>query len=479
MSLRTKPLGSSRALPQAVPWLCLVSIPALVCAGCAGVTSAIPREGRTVSGQTSTSAGVPINIDNPNAFTDALQTVSVPLQVSGRAFLPPLSQFIGLDIRYIGSVRKQAGLISSGPVIVSGQNGIVIQGLHITNPNGDCATVTDSDHITIRQSEIGPCSGNGIVINGGNTINVFDNYIHPEGKLAGCCDFTDGIFAKGTANLTVGGNVIAYGEANIEAQNQTNLAIIGNFFLNPRNSRNRGQNIQVFYGSSNVLIENNYTIASLDTALYKFAENQEDSINFGGSRARGFTNGIIARNNYITGGHSPSGCGLIAETGANNARFLSNTLVDTGQCGIGIADGKNHVVDSNKVLNIRPVNGGGNTAIYVWKVNFFDPRCGPVQISNNIASAIASDGSANSFWNGGGCDPVTITNNSFDATAQQALSPATLKLRAPPIPPQPHNCVIASPFTHNASSPACASYTAGGEEAAPRRLSPLPHSPPS
>jgi acid phosphatase len=355
-----------------------------------------------------------------------------------------------------------AGLTPSGPITVSGQSGVVVQGLHITNPSGDCVTITNSTNITIRQSEIGPCSGNGIVINNGNTINIFDNYIHPEGTLAGCCDVTDGIFANGTQSLTVQGNVIAYGEANIEAQNQTNITIIGNFFLNPRNSGSRGQNIQVFYGSSNALVENNYTLASVDTTLYKFAESQEDSINFGASATGNLTNGIIARNNYMTGGHSAFGCGLIADTGVNRAQLLSNTLVDTGQCGIGIADGTNHVVDSNKVLNSAPVSGGGNNAIYVWKVNSSDPPCGPVQISNNIASAIASDGSANSFWNGGGCEPVTTTNNTFDAAAQQELSPATVKLPPPPIPPQPNTCVIASPFTNNTALPACGGSGSGG-----------------
>jgi hypothetical protein len=210
------------------------------------------------------------------------------------------------------------------------------------------------------------------------------------------------------------------------------------------------------------LVENNYTLASVDTSRYKFAESQEDSINFGASTTGNFTSGIIARNNYITGGHSASGCGLIAETGANGAQFLSNTLVDTGQCGIAIADGKNHLVDSNRVLNSTPVSGGGNTAIYVWKVNSSDPHCGPVQISNNIASATAFDSSANSFWNGGGCEPVTMTNNTFDAAAQQALSSGKVKLPPPSVPPQPNNCVIASPFTNNVSLPACGSGGVGG-----------------
>jgi hypothetical protein len=349
-------------------------------------------------------------------------------------------------------------LTPSGPVSLSGQNGVVVQNLHITNPNGDCVSISNSMNITIRQSEIGPCKGNGIVIVNGSTINVFDNYIHPEGTLAGCCDVTDGIFSKGTQNLTVQGNVVAYGEANIEAQNQTGLKIIGNFLLNPRGRANsRGQNVQVFYGSSNVLVQNNYALASTDITKYGFAEDQEDSFDFGGGPSAGPTTGIVARYNYITGGHSVSGCGLTADTAANSAQFLNNTLVNTGQCGIGIADGTNQVVDGNKILNATPVNGGGNAALYVWKVHPSDPVCGPVQISNNVASAISSSGSANSFWDGSGCDPVTMTNNTFDAAAQQALSPASQTLPPPPIPPQPANCAIASPFTTSTALPACGS----------------------
>jgi hypothetical protein len=101
------------------------------------------------------------------------------------------------------------------------------------------------------------------------------------------------------------------------------------------------------------------------------------------------------------------------------------------------------------------VNGGGNTALYVWKATASDPPCGPVQVSNNIASAIATDGSPNRFWHGAGCDPVTLTNNTFDLAAQQALEPPAQKLPPPSIPPGPKDCVVASPFTNNTSFAPC------------------------
>jgi hypothetical protein len=438
-----------------------------------------PASGATVSGTITVSTSVTdsIGITKVEFYLDGgLQTtaISSPYNWTWRtasasntnhtilvkAYDPASNSTTASETLIVNNSGSSGGgvLTPSGPISLSGQNGVVVQNLHITNPNGDCVSISNSMNITIRQSEIGPCKGNGIVITNGNTINVFDNYIHPEGTLAGCCDVTDGIFSKGTQNLTVQGNVVAYGEANIEAQNQTGLNIIGNFFLNPRGRANsRGQNVQVYYGSSNVLVRNNYALASTDITKYGFAEDQEDSMNFGGDPSAGPTTGIVAQNNYITGGRSVSGCGLTADTAANDAQFLNNTLVNTGQCGIGIADGTNQVVQGNKILNATPVNGGGNAALYVWKVHSSDPVCGPVQISNNVASAIATDGSANSFWDGGGCDPVTMTNNTFDAAAQQALSPASQTLPPPPIPPQPAKCAIASPFTTSTALPDCGS----------------------
>ena len=347
---------------------------------------------------------------------------------------------------------------TSGPITIDGQNGTVVENLHITNPNGDCITVTNSTNIVIHKSEIGPCGGNGVNVSGGNTVGIYDSYIHPGKPLAtGCCDTHDGIFASGTSNLSIQGNVIAYGESNVELSNVATATVTGNFLLNPINSdpsqpadgQSRGHNFQAWSNSSNVTLKNNYTLSSTDTTKYLFAENQEDSINLG------LTNGVIASSNYVTGGHSPSGCGLVIDTGANSAQLLNNTLLDTGQCGIGIADGTNQIVDGNKILNRNPVSGGGNTALYVWKATASDPPCGPVQVSNNIASAIATDGNPNRFWHGAGCDPVTLTNNTFDQAAQQALEPSAQKLPPPSIPPGPKDCVVASPFTNNTSFAPC------------------------
>src|SRR5207302_4274402 len=112
-----------------------------------------------------------------------------------------------------------------------------------------------------------------------------------------------------------------------------------------------------------------------------------------------------------------------------------------------------------EILNTTPVAGGGNTSISVWKQ--YSSACGPVQVSNNIASALDTSGNPNSYWDGGGCAPVTLTNNVFDAAAAALLQPVSTNLPPPPIPPQPFACAVVSPYTNNTSLPSCGGSSSG------------------
>ena len=49
----------------------------------------------------------------------------------------------------------------------------------------------------------------------------------------------------GADTVLLQGNVVAWGEANVEATSVTHLTVLGNFFLNPQNTGSRGQNVQV------------------------------------------------------------------------------------------------------------------------------------------------------------------------------------------------------------------------------------------
>jgi len=336
----------------------------------------------------------------------------------------------------------------NGPLVIENQHHQVYRNLRITSSTGDCVQVTNSSDITIEGSQIGPCGGNGVNISGSRKIQIFDSYIHPETLSPGCCDHNDGVLIQKASAIIIQGNVIAYGESNIEASyGVADLVVNGNFLLNPRGPFPRGQNAQA-WTSSNIVVRNNYTLSSRNTQIYLYPDHQEDSINFG------IGTGFIAQSNYITGGQSPSGCGLIADDGANSVQFTGNSLVDTGQCGIGLASGTGQVVDHNRILNRNPVPGAGNTALYVWS-QYKGVACGPVTISNNIATEVRADGSQSGYWNGGGCEPVTQSGNTWNEAALALLTPVEAKLPPPLIPPLPRHCVIRSPYSTQTMWPAC------------------------
>lgn len=345
----------------------------------------------------------------------------------------------------------------SGPIVMTGKKGAVIEDVQITSPSGDCVQIANSTNITIRNSEIGPCGGNGIRIRGGSGVRIVDSYIHPETQSPHCCDHNDGIFALDTSDVLIQGNVIAYGESNVEVHDSNDVTVKGNFLLNPRGPFPRGNNFQCWThsgkaegpGCNDIKVDDNYTLSSTDTQKYLYPEATQDSISFG------YTNGAQANNNFIAGGHSKSGCGLIADRSAHNTVFDNNRLLDAGQCGIGIADGIKHVVDSNKVLNRTPIPGSGNQGIYVWRSYHEKGNCSDSTVTNNISLAYKMDGSKSGFWKGEGCGPLTQANNRFGADALGSLKQVDQIFQPPSVPPQPYACVATSPYSNQTHWPAC------------------------
>jgi len=339
-------------------------------------------------------------------------------------------------------------LTPSGPIVIDGESGTVIQGLKITSTTGDCVSIKNSANITILNSEIGPCAGNAVRIYGGTGIGIYDSYIHPETQSPGCCDHNDGIFAYGNpSSLFIQGNVIAYGESNIEVQGGTAVNVIGNLLLNPRGPYPRGQNFQCWSNCSNIVVQNNYALSSTDTSEYLYPDATEDSLSFG------LTDTALIQGNFVTGGHSVSGCGIMADTYSNAGTITQNVLLNTAACGIGLTDGS-HTANGNRVYNTNPVSGGGNTAMYVAHYGQ-SSVCGPMTITNNIADEIRSDGYHSGWWDAGSCGSIDTSTDVFGAAADPQLTPVSTVFVPPLIPPQPKNCVVVSPYSTQSSAAPC------------------------
>jgi len=346
-------------------------------------------------------------------------------------------------------------------LVINGVHNVTYSRLNISTSNGDCIQLINSTNVTIQASNIGPCGGRGVLINGGTGNKIYDNYIHVENLASGCCDTHDGVAVYNSANDTLRGNVIAYGETNVEGLGgATNLSVIGNALLNPRGPFPRGQNVQLAGASSSTISGNFAYSCTLDgssgvqcVASYLYSENQEDSINLY------YSSNDTVENNYVEGGHSPSGCGIIEDDSSSTETIANNIVYNTGQCGINVADGTDSEISGNKILNLNLVTGGGNTALMIWKE--YTPPCGSVLVSGNTTSEVRSDGYDSGYWDGGGCDPITCDGtqtdvwscNSFGSYNQLANDAAVKD--PPPIPPMPERCVANSPFSTQTSVPGC------------------------
>ena len=361
-------------------------------------------------------------------------------------------------------------------LVIQNQSGVVISGLKISTTSGDCIQIINSTNITIQASQIGPCGTNGttndsrgIYVSGGSGINVYDNYIHVENQASVCGDSHDGIFITNSADsVNIQGNVIAYNEQNVRMWDASNVHIVGNFVLNPRGALScsdpdnlPGHSIQAWadggtgYWNSNIAVSNNYLLNSGDLSKYRFASNDSDSI------SAGLTKGFTVNGNYVVGGNYAKGCGVIADFGTTNANFSGNIISNPVNCGIGLSGGAGAVVSNNKILNLTP------SAPYATGITLSGGQC-PISITGNIASAFQGNGPNQgawnqAYWSSGSCSAPSLSGNTFDTgctlpncPAYNLLYPVASTNRPPLIPPQPHACVAASPYSTQTSTSACA-----------------------
>jgi Right handed beta helix region len=238
----------------------------------------------------------------------------------------------------VGPTTTPAGAISGGT---------------ISNPNGTCIVVKTPGQV-IENVTIGPCGDGGIDIQAANVI---------------------------VRNVT-----IRQAHTNIRVYD-TSGAVIENSRLENPVSSGGGYEQQISIDkSTNVTIRNNTLVCSGSCG-------QEDAIGIFES------SNIVITGNSISGGNSGSGCGVMADAGVARLTITNNTIQNQVNCGIGIANGTDHLVQGNSI------SGYGNVGIYVW--NQYGGTCSRITISNNNVSG------SNPWWNGGGCSQVTVTGNNF------------------------------------------------------------------
>src|SRR6202035_5819720 len=94
-------------------------------------------------------------------------------------------------------------VLTSTLTLTSANNGQTFNNYRISTTSGDCVDMNGASNVTFENSDIGPCAGRGIYINGGSGNNVYDSYIHVETTAGACCDGHDGVFVHGSNSDTI------------------------------------------------------------------------------------------------------------------------------------------------------------------------------------------------------------------------------------------------------------------------------------
>jgi hypothetical protein len=288
----------------------------------------------------------------------------------------------------------------TGPLIIDGQSDRTYSNIAVSNPNGNCVVIRNSARIVIEHFKVGPCNGQGIHVSDSTDVTVQHSEVSTGRRATSCCDVGDGIYALRVTGLVIHNNLVQRSETNVEVQSSSNVKITTNKLYDPLGPMPRGQQIQITDQkphpySSNVTITGNVLRCNASAGC-----DQADAINVNSADT------VLVENNDVQGGMLDSGCAIIADYEAYRTTIRTNWVANIVNCGIGIADGTNHLVEDNRLSNcLNLSNGSSNACFYVWAQ--YPQPCSDIVIRSNIVN------DSNPFWNGGNCQNVTVTGNSW------------------------------------------------------------------
>lgn len=262
--------------------------------------------------------------------------------------------------------------MTDGVMTLSGEEGRVLTGVRVSNPEGNCIEIRNSDEVVIEGSEIGPCGGHAIVVDA-------------------------------SSSITIRGNTVTDSESGVYAHASESIAVVQNEF------RDAGRNFVQFdkvTGVDNEISENRG-----DNRLGE--SNAEDFVSIYQSGGTPDSPLLVTDNEFSGGGPSTSGSGImIGDGGGAHIVVSGNVLRSPGQVGIGIAGGTDIVVADNSIYSAT--HPWSNVGIYVW--NQSDGECGDLAVRDNRVDWMDADGEANPSWDSGNCGEIVgWDDNEWDA----------------------------------------------------------------
>lgn len=301
------------------------------------------------------------------------------------------------------------------PILINNKQDIIIDGVKISNPNGNCIEINGSKNITIKNSVIGPCKGAGIELNNSNQIVIEKNNI---------TNSEINISTNYANNVLIFSNYINTGQNNLNINRSSSIKIILNFGTNfmapfPRSHFIQFDNVS---GAGNEILCNTADAypgmpdpATVGATPYIHVE---DIINLWQSNGTA-ASPIFVAYNRMRGGSSRTGSGIMLGDGAGSYQTAyKNVVVNPWNAGIAVAGGNNIRIDSNKIFfNLSPNVAGAGMYIN----NFYSTYGSCYNITHN-KNQVKWSGTT-TLWNTNTCSNIsgTETNNYNDTTLTEAI----------------------------------------------------------
>lgn len=295
----------------------------------------------------------------------------------------------------------------SPPVVIDGKNDVVLTGIRVSNPSGDCIVIKGgSKNVRIEKSEIGPCGGSGVVVNGASDVQISNSYIHDAGGNA--------VTAEGSNGVSLATSCIARVATGLYALSSTAVVVERNSVLNVQGPMPRGQLVQLDKCSGA-----GHRIKCNLLENVSGQSNPEDGINLYKSNGTAASPIEVVGNRIRGGGPSESGGGILLGDGGGSFQVArGNIAVNPGQYGIAIASGTNMTLRDNRIFGKS--QSFTNIGIYVWNQYLPEP-CSQVTVSNNQVTFFNKAGMPNPYWNANNCEPSTAMSNNFDALLAEGV----------------------------------------------------------
>lgn len=277
----------------------------------------------------------------------------------------------------------------SAPIVLNGASNMTISGLEITNPNGNCITLTNCSNIVIENCKLGPSKGEGVSVQSSSNITIKYNTME---------SIRTGVYALSSSGLKVEYNDVKNVVGPMPRGQMVQLDKVNGAGISI--SYNTSENISGQSAPEDVI------------SMYQTNGTSESPIKIVGNWIRG-------------GGPSTSGGGIMTgDGGGSYVHVEGNILVNPGQYGISIAGGHHIVVTKNKVFAEKlPWN---NIGIYTWNQSSSLPSHTNT-MSYNEVNFKNSSGTVNNWWNAGNMGDVAgWSTNVYNQNLTASVLPAVI-----------------------------------------------------